>query len=91
LVDLGSLSCVPCKMMEPELEALRNEYGDKLIVEFIDVYKDHAATRQYGIRSIPTQVFLDPSGKELFRHVGYMSKIDILNKWRELGYDFTSR
>ena len=88
LLDLGSDSCVPCRMMAPDLEALRNEYEGKLIVEVIDVRKDPAAGQQYGIRAIPTQIFFDASGTELYRHVGYYSKEDILAKWRELGFDF---
>ena len=87
LVDLGAKTCVPCKMMAPILEELRNEYKGKLQVEFIDVWENQSAGGQYGIRVIPTQIFFDPSGKELFRHVGFMSKEDILAKWKELGFN----
>ena len=87
LVDLGADKCIPCKMMAPILEELRNEYKGKLQVEFIDVWEDRSAGDQYGIRVIPTQIFFDPSGKELFRHVGFISKEDILAKWKELGFN----
>ena len=90
LVDLGADKCIPCKMMAPILEELRNEYKGKLQVEFIDVWKDRSAGDQYGIRVIPTQIFFDPSGKELFRHVGFISKEDILSKWQELGFNLTT-
>ena len=90
LVDLGAKSCVPCKMMAPILEELRNEYKGKLQVEFIDVWEDRSAGDQYRIRVIPTQIFFDPSGKELFRHVGFISKEDILSKWQELGFNLTA-
>ena len=86
LVDLGAKTCIPCKMMAPILEELRNEYKGKLQVEFIDVWENQSAGGQYGIRVIPTQIFFDPSGKELFRHVGFISKEDILAKWKELGF-----
>ena len=86
LVDLGAKSCVPCKMMAPILEELRKEYTGRLQVEFIDVWENSSAGDQYKIRVIPTQIFLDPSGKELFRHVGFISKEDILSKWKELGF-----
>ncbi|MFA5393158.1 MAG: thioredoxin family protein [Candidatus Ratteibacteria bacterium] len=85
LVDLGAKTCVPCKMMAPILEELRNEYKGKLQVEFIDVWENQSAGDHYKIRFIPTQIFFDPSGKELFRHVGFMSKEDILFKWWERG------
>jgi len=89
LVDLGSKSCIPCKMMAPILEELTKDYAGKLQVEFIDVWlKENVEKgKQYGIKVIPTQVFLGPDGKELWRHEGFISKADILAKWKELGYD----
>jgi thioredoxin 1 len=74
-------------MMEPILEELREEYEGRLQVEFIDVNQDRAAGEAYGIRVIPTQLFFDASGQERFRHEGFMSKEDILAKWKELGVD----
>ncbi|MFH2068174.1 MAG: thioredoxin family protein [Candidatus Omnitrophota bacterium] len=87
LVSLGADSCVPCRMMVPIREELRNELEGKLQVEFIDVWKDRSAGGQYRIRVIPTLIFFDPSGKELFRHEGFISKEDILSKWKELGFN----
>ncbi len=87
LVDLGADRCVPCKMMAPILEEIKKEYKGKLDVVFYDVWKDPAPAEKYRIRGIPTQIFLDETGKELYRHAGYLSKEDILRKWRELGYD----
>ncbi|MGB9643291.1 MAG: thioredoxin family protein [Candidatus Ratteibacteria bacterium] len=86
LIDLGADKCVPCKMMAPVLEELKNQYQGKLEVEFIDVWKNSEAGDSYRIRLIPTQIFLDENGNELYRHEGFMSKQDILNKWNELGY-----
>lgn len=85
LVDLGSKSCIPCKMMAPILDQLRTEQAGKLQVEFIDVHQDEAAAEQYGINVIPTQILYDAAGKELWRHEGFLSKEDILAKCRELG------
>lgn len=86
LVDLGADKCVPCKMMAPILDQLRVDYEGRLRVEFIDVWKSPEAGEPYGIKLIPTQVFLAPDGRELFRHEGFISREDILAKWRELGY-----
>ncbi len=85
LVDLGAKTCIPCKMMAPILEELKAEYEGVFKVEFIDVWENPEAGREYGIRLIPTQIFYDSSGKELFRHEGFMSKEDILTRWKELG------
>jgi thioredoxin 1 len=87
LVDLGASACLPCIMMAPSLEELKKEYAGRLQVEFIDTWQNPGAKTQYDYFFCPTQVFIDASGKELFRHLGYYSKNDILAKWKELGVD----
>jgi len=89
LVDLGADKCIPCKMMAPILEELKKEYEGRLIVEFIDVWKNPDEAPKYGIKLIPTQIFFDASGKELFRHEGFFSREDILSKWKEFGVDLS--
>lgn len=91
LVDLGAGRCIPCKMMAPILDALKKEYEGKMEVVFVDVWQAPDAGKKYGIKIIPTQIFYDASGKELFRHEGFFAKEDILAKWKELGVDFTGK
>jgi thioredoxin 1 len=86
-IEIGSVSCIPCKMMAPILDELRKDYAGRLQVDFSDVNKDRDAVTKFSIRVIPTQVFLDASGKELFRHEGFFPKQEILAKWKELGID----
>ena len=88
LLDLGAKKCIPCKMMIPVLDELKKEYTGKFGVEFIDVWENPDAKTQYGIQLIPTQIFFDASGKELFRHEGFFSKADIVEKWNALGIKF---
>ena len=90
LVELGSDQCIPCKMMAPILEELKSECAEKLQVNFLDVRKYRDLSALYGIQVIPTQIFYDDSGKELFRHEGFYSKDDILAKWKELGVDLST-
>lgn len=85
LVDLGAGKCLACKQLAPILEELRKEYAGRLDVVFIDVWENPEAGKDYGIQMIPTQIFYDASGKELDRHTGFISKPDILNKFKELG------
>ena len=87
LLDLGAGKCIPCRMMAPILEDLKKEYAKKMNVEFIDVWVNPDAAKPYGIEVIPTQIFYAADGKELFRHVGFFAKEDILAKWKELGVD----
>jgi len=90
LLDLGSVSCIPCKMMAPILEELKKEYAGRLQVEFIDVMANPDAATPYNISLIPTQIFFDASGKKRFHHEGFFSKEDILAKWKELGVDLSA-
>lgn len=85
MVDVGADKCIPCKMMAPILEELKKDYAGRVDVEFVDVWKNPSAGTQYAIQMIPTQLFFDASGKELFRHVGFFGKEEILGKWVELG------
>ena len=89
LVDLGSDQCQACKMMIPIIEELKTEYTGKLQVNFLDARKHSQLSKLYGIKLIPTQIFYDAAGKELFRHEGFYAKADILAKWKELGVDLT--
>jgi thioredoxin 1 len=78
-VELGSVNCVPCRMMKPVMEAVEKTYGWKVKVVFHDVWTPEGKKygQEYRIRAIPTQVFLDSEGKEFFRHEGFFSKEEI--------------
>ncbi|NTV66787.1 MAG: thioredoxin family protein [Chlorobaculum sp.] len=83
-VELGSLNCIPCRQMQPVMQAVEKKYGVQLKVVFYDIWnpKQRQYAEKYGIRVIPTQVFLDSAGKEFFRHEGFYSEeqIDVLLK-----------
>lgn len=85
LLDIGADKCIPCKMMAPILADLKKDYAGRLEVVFIDVWKNRGAGQPYGVSTIPTQIFYDADGKEIYRHIGFISKEDILAKWKELG------
>ncbi len=87
LVDLGSNSCTPCRLMAEELAMLDSITGTKLDVLVIDVNEDPDAASEFGVRLIPLQVFISEDGEELFRHEGFLSFEDMLSRWSSLGYD----
>ena len=91
LLDLGADKCVPCKMMAPILDELKVEYANVFAVDFIDVWKDPTAAQPYKLNVIPTQIFFDSNGTELFRHEGFYGREDILAKWRELGVELPEK
>ncbi|GAB4336965.1 MAG: thioredoxin family protein [Desulfobulbaceae bacterium] len=83
LVDLGAKTCIPCKLMAPILEELKVEYQGKAAVIFIDVWEDKSQARRFGVLSIPTQIFFDKHGKEIYRHTGFMEK-EKIQKWLDM-------
>jgi thioredoxin 1 len=85
IVDVGADKCIPCIQMAPELEKLQKEYAGALEVEFVDVWKRPQDAEAYKVKAIPTQIFYDASGKEVARHLGFISKDDILAKFKSLG------
>jgi thioredoxin 1 len=87
LVDLGKGTCIPCRKMKPILEELSVEYEGRAIVKVIDLRYEPQAAKEYGIRLIPTQIFYDAEGKEVFRHEGFMDKESIKRKFAEMGVD----
>ena len=85
LVDFGANSCVPCRQMRPILKDIGTEYAEKAKVLVIDVYKYQNLAREYKIMLLPTLVFFDSKGKEVFRQVGIMEKEKIVSKLKEIG------
>ncbi len=86
-IELGSVNCVPCKMMQPVMKSVEDRYGSQLKIVFYDVWKTEQKkyAKQYGIKLIPTQVFLDETGKEFFRHEGFYPEAEIDNLLRIKG------
>jgi thioredoxin 1 len=76
-IELGSVNCVPCKQMQPVMKSVETKYGGQIKVIFYDVWKDKKPASQYGIKLIPTQIFLDENGKEILRHEGFFGEEEI--------------
>jgi thioredoxin 1 len=85
MIDLGAKSCIPCKMMAPIMEKMDERYQGKAAIVFIDVWKHREQAGRFGVRAIPTQIFFDPEGKEVYRHVGFMAEEDIVKQLEKMG------
>jgi thioredoxin 1 len=85
MVDIRAKECIPCKMMAPIMESLEKEYKGRAAIIFIDVWKNREQGQRFGIRSIPTQIFYDKGGKEVYRHEGFLSRDFIVAQLEELG------
>ena len=85
MVDLGAKTCIPCKMMAPILEKLEKEYAGRAAIVFFDVWEDPKPAHRFGIRGIPTQIFFDKEGREVFRHLGFLSEEEIVRRLKDMG------
>lgn len=85
MIDLGATECVPCKMMAPIMEKMEKQYRGKAAIVFIDVWRNRDQVSRFGIRAIPTQIFYDAAGREVYRHVGFMSEAAIVEQLTKMG------
>lgn len=88
-VDIGTTTCIPCKAMLGVMAELEQKYPGAMAVEFVNVHDDPDAMARFGVKVIPSQIFYDPQGRELFRHTGVMRADAIIAKWAELGFRMT--
>lgn len=86
-IELGSVRCIPCQKMQPVMKSIEKKYGKQVKVVFHDVWTTEGkpVAAQYGIESIPTQVFLDENGKEFSRHVGYFPEEELVKVLKQKG------
>ena len=85
MLDLGAKKCIPCKMMAPILEKVEKDYEGKAAIFFIDVWKHRDQLNRFGIRAIPTQIFFNQNGEEVYRHLGFMSEKEIVKQLKNMG------
>ena len=86
-VELGSVRCIPCKMMQPIMKDIEKDYAGQVKVVFHDVWTPEGEpfAQSFKIRVIPTQVFLDKDGKEYFRHEGFFPKEELVKILKQKG------
>ena len=87
MIDLGADKCVPCKMMAPIMAKLEKVYEGRAAIVFIDVWKHNEQAGRFGIRAIPTQIFYNEKGREVYRHVGFMGEKAIVDQLKKMGID----
>ena len=63
IVDFYATWCGPCKALAPVLEDLAKEYEGKIYIYKVDVDKEQDLAAAFGIRSIPTLLWVPLNGK----------------------------
>ena len=73
--------------MQSVIKSIEAKYGKEVKIEFYDVWTEAGKPFgvKYGIKSIPTQVFLDETGKEYFSHVGFFPEEDLVKVSEQKG------
>ena len=85
MIDLGAKKCIPCMMMMPIMEKMEKLYKDRAAIHFIDVWENHDQAARFRVRAIPTQIFFDKKGKEVYRHVGFLDEKSIKAQLLKMG------
>ncbi|HZL76919.1 MAG TPA: thioredoxin family protein [Bacteroidales bacterium] len=79
-IELGSVRCIPCQQMQTVMKSIAAKYSKEVKIEFHDVWTEAGKPFgvKYGIEAIPTQLFLDETGKEYYRHVGFFPEEELV-------------
>lgn len=77
LLDYWAIWCGPCRTMEPVIEEIEKELGDKMELIKINVDEKPEEASKYGVMSIPTYIVFKDD-KEVGRKIGITSKADLL-------------
>jgi len=79
VIDFWAEWCGPCRMVGPIIEELAEEYADKAIIGKVDVDNNDEITSKYGIRNIPTILFIK-NGEIVDKQVGAAQKSVLVEK-----------
>ena len=85
LVDFWADWCGPCKMIAPILDEISDEYEGRLKVAKLNIDDNPNTPPTFGIRGIPTQIFFDENGKEIYRHTGFFDEDSIIAQLTKMG------
>jgi thioredoxin len=84
ILEFSREYCPMCAYMQKTLGQLKAKYGDQIEVRILYYDPDDKLFKQYKVAIVPTQVFLDASGKEVFRQTGVFTLYELEKKLREL-------
>ncbi len=83
IVDMWAEWCGPCKMIEPYLDEISEEYGEEVLIARVDVDASPGVTVRYGARSIPMLLFIK-DGKVVDQVIGAVPKKHVVKKLKAI-------
>lgn len=83
VLDFWATWCGPCRMVGPFIEQLAQEYDGRAIVGKCDVDQDEELSARFGVRNIPTILFIK-DGQVADKQVGAASKAVLEDKLKAL-------
>jgi thioredoxin 1 len=86
LYEFDRKLCPVCRKSELIIQEVKNLYPGQFAVRRLYIDEHEPMFRQYRVAVVPTQVFVDPAGKEVFRHEGVFLKDQLIQKLRELKF-----
>jgi thioredoxin 1 len=84
VIDFWATWCGPCMSMGPTVDALAEEYADKVVIGKYNIDEESDLSTQYRIMSIPTLLFFKDGKKTDIRLVGAQSRENLDAKIKEL-------
>ncbi len=78
-LEFGAKNCLACRRMEKVVDEIKIQYNGFIDVHFYNVTERDGLElgRQFGVVMIPMQVLLDKNGQVVYKHVGYISSMDL--------------
>lgn len=75
IIDFYADWCAPCKMVAPILEELSEEYKDQIVIYKVDTEVEMELASVFGIRSIPTFLFIPVDGDPMMQPGAFPKKV----------------